>query len=365
MATDAAQQNKMAAALTQLLKTDVATSRVREGDVVEVALIAQTTREAYFDLGRFGTGIVYGAELTNAREILKNLEPGAKVHAKVTELDGRDGYAEISLAEAGKQRVWQQAQDLLESGEIVKVKIFAANAGGLIGNLFELKAFLPTSQLGNDHQPKVTDGDRQKMLDELRKFVGEEFSVKVINVNPRTNKLIISERETLNANVRELLQQYTVGQVVDGIVSGLADFGVFVRFTDNPQIEGLVHISEIDHRIVDNPKEFMKLNEPAKVKIIDIREGRVFLSLKALKTNPWDTVGERYKASDEVKGKVYKFNPFGAVIDLDGGIQGLIHISEFGGTEEMKKALQSGELYPFVIETLKPEEKRLILKLKK
>jgi small subunit ribosomal protein S1 len=365
MATDITQQNKMAAALTQLLKTDAATNRIREGDVVEVSLIAQSAREAFFDLGRFGTGIVYGAEFGNAREILRTLEPGAKAHAKVTELDGRDGYTELSLAEAGKQRVWQQAQELLESGEIVKVKIFAANAGGLIGNLFELKAFLPTSQLGNEHQPKVTDGDRQKMLDELRKFVGEEFSVKVINVNPRTNKLIISERETLNANVRELLQQYTVGQTVDGVVSGLADFGVFVRFTDNPQIEGLVHISEIDHRIVDNPKEFMKIGEPVQVKIIDIRDGRVFLSLKALKANPWDSVGERYKAGEEVSGRVYKFNPFGAVIDLDGGVQGLIHISEFGGAEEMKKALVSGEAHAFVIETLKPEEKRLILKLKK
>ncbi len=359
------QQAKLATALTQILKNDAPGNRLREGDVVEVALLKKMPREVYFDLGKFGTGVIYGMELMNARDIIKNLEPGAKLPAKVVDVDGRDGYAELSLAEAGKQRVWQQVQDLLDSGEIVKIKIAAINAGGMIGNLHDLKAFLPTSQLSNDHQPKVTDGDRQKIMDELKKFIGEEFSVKVINVNSRTNKLIVSERETLNTNIKELLAQYTVGQTVAGLVSGLADFGIFVRFVDNPQIEGLVHISEIDHRIVDNPKDFMKLNEPVSVKIIDIRDGRVFLSLKALKPNPWDTVAEKYKAGDEVPGRVYKFNPFGATIDLDHGIQGMIHISEFGGLDEMKKAMLHGETYTFVIESLKPEEKRLILKLKK
>jgi small subunit ribosomal protein S1 len=357
------QYSKMAAALTQFLKSDLPGNRLREGDVAEVALLKKASREAYFDMGRFGTGIVYGIEFLNARDIIKNLEAGAKIPAKIVEVDGYEGYIELSLAEAGKQRVWQQAQDLLDSGEIVKIKIGSSNAGGLVGNLFDLKAFLPTSQLSNDHQPKVVDGDRQKIADELKKLIGEELSVKIINVNSRTNKLIVSERETLSANVKELLQQYQVGQDVDGLVSGLADFGIFVRFVDNPQIEGLVHIPEIDHRIVDNPKDLMKLNEPVKIKIIDIRDGRVFLSLKALKANPWDTVAEKFKPGDEVKGRVYKFNPFGATIDLDHGIQGMIHISEFGGLDEMKKALQHGESYSFVIDTLKPEEKRLILKL--
>lgn len=362
MANDT-QQTKIAAALTQVLKMDPPGTRLREGDVAEVALLKKTSREAYFDLGRFGTGLVYGVEFTNARDILKTVKPGEKLPAKIVDLDGKDGYAELSLAEAGKQRVWQQVQDLLDSGEIVKIKVTAANSGGLIGNLSDLKAFLPASQLSNEHQPKATDGDRQKNLDDLKQWIGQEFSVKVINVNARANKLIVSERDSLTANVKELLTQYQVGQVVDGLVSGLADFGIFVRFVDNPQIEGLVHISEIDHRIVDNPKELMKLSEPVKVKIIDIRDGRVFLSLKALKPNPWDTIAEKYKAGDTVKGRVYKFNPFGATIDLEHGVQGMIHISEFGGADEMKKALIGGEHYDFVIESLKPEEKRLILKL--
>ncbi len=352
-------------ALTQILKQELPKYRLRESDVVEVELIKKDPRRAYFDLGRFGTGVVYGLELLNAREILRNLEPGAKLPAKILNLDGENGYAELSLTEAGKQRLWSHVQELQEKGELIKLKIQSVNAGGLIGNLAELKAFLPVSQLSNEHYPKGAEGDRQKNIEELKKFIGEEFTVKIINVNPRSNKLIVSERETLAANMKELLQSYEVGQTVDALVSGIADFGVFVRFVDNPQIEGLVHISEIDHRLIENPKEAVKLNENVKVKIIDIREGRVFLSLKALKADPWSDIEEKFKAGQEARGKVYKFNPFGATIDLDHGIQGMIHISEFGGAEEMRAALKLGESYEFVIDSIKPEEHRLILKLKK
>lgn len=353
-----------AALLAHIVKNELPKSRLREGDVVEVALLRKNPRQAYFDLGRFGTGIVYGVELLNAKEIVKPLKAGDKIPAKIIALDGETGYVELSLSEAGKQKLWQQVQDLQESGEIVKIKIAGANAGGLTGNLHDLKAFLPVSQLSNEHYPKTAEGDRNKIIEELKKFIGEELSVKVININPRNNKLIVSERETLSANIKELLSQYTVGQTVDGLVSGIADFGIFVRFVDNPQIEGLIHISEIDHRIIDNPKEVVKLNETVKVKIIDIREGRVFLSLKALKNDPWEKIGD-YKAGQELGGRVYKFNPFGATVDLDGGLQGMIHISEFGGLEEMKKEISLGGNYTFVIENIKPEEKRIALKLKK
>jgi ribosomal protein S1 len=184
-------------------------------------------------------------------------------------------------------------------------------------------------------------------------------------VNPRTAKIIVSEREVLSANVKELLAAYAVGQVIDCIVSGVADFGVFVRFTDNPQIEGMIHISELDYKLIDNPKELVKVNDQLKAQIVDIREGRVFLSLKALKEDPWEKIGEQFKAGDTVQGRVYKFNPFGAVVALDGNLQGMVHISEFGGQDEMKKAIVVGETYPFIIDAVKPEEKRITLKVKR
>jgi len=356
-----------ATALAQALKTELSTAVwPKEGTVVEVTLLKKFPRKAYFDMGRFGTGIVYGAEIVNAREAVRNLKVGDKLQAKIVALDGEEGHIELSLSEAGKQKLWQLAKELSESGEVIKAKIVGANAGGLMTIVAEdLKAFLPVSQLSLEHYPKVPDGDRQKIADELKKFVGQDLNVKIIDVNARTNKVIVSEREVLSANVKELLGAYTVGQIIDCTVSGAADFGVFVRFTDNPQIEGMIHISELDYKLIENPKELVAVGDSLKAKIIDIKEGRVFLSLKALKEDPWEKMSAQFKSGDTVQGKVYKFNPFGAVVALEGDLQGMVHISEFGGQDEMKKALTVGETYPFVIDSVKPDEKRITLKTKK
>ncbi len=360
--------NKTTGVLAKILENgSVQTDWPKEGSLVEVKFLKNTARAAYFDMGRFGTGSVFGLELQNAREIVRNLKPGDKLPAKIVAIDSEEGYVELSLVEADKQRLWTQVKELQESGDVIKVKIVSANAGGLTAQIadLDLKAFLPVSQLSNDHFPKDAENDREKMIAELKKFVGQELNVKVIDANPRTNKLILSERESLSANVKELLQKYKVGEDVQCLVTGIADFGIFVRFIDTPEIEGLIHISEIEHRVIESPKELVKINDTLKAKIIDIREGRVFLSLKALKVNPWEKASERYKAGDAVSGKVYKFNPFGAIVNLDDHIQGMIHISEFGGMDEMKKALIVGESYPFMIDSVKPEEKRIILKARK
>jgi small subunit ribosomal protein S1 len=358
--------SKSLSPLGQLIKNELSNiGSPREGSVIEAELISKSSRRVFFDLGKVGTGIVYGTELSNAREIVKNLKIGDRVPAKIDNFDGEDGYVEISLAEAGKQRLWQQIQELQESGEIVKVKILGSNAGGFTTELLGLKAFLPFSQLSSDHYSRESAGDVEKANEEMKKLIGEELNVKVINVNPRSNKLILSEREIVSANVKELLAKYQVSQTVDCIVSGIADFGIFVKFVDDPQIEGLIHISEIDHRLIDNPKEIVKIGETLQVKIIDIKDGQVFLSLKALKTDPWEKIEDRYKVGEEVSGQLYKFNPFGAVMTLDRDIQGMIHVSEFGGLDEMRKAILPNETYTFIIDSLKPQEKRLILKIKK
>lgn len=349
------------------LKNELATvNRLREGEVVEATLLSVTPRGVFFDLGKIGTGIVYGAELQNARQALKAMEPGARIHARIQSVDGVMGYVELSLAAADKQKGWQQAQGYEESGELVTVKVTGANQGGLIADLFGLKAFIPASQLSAEHAVSAPD-NREKVGEELKKFIGQELTVKVITVNQRNNKLILSEREQtgVSDSIKEALAKYTVGQVIEGVVSGIADFGIFVKFTDNPEIEGLVHISEIDHRIIDSPKEVVAMSESVQVKIIDIKEGRVFLSLKALKPDPWDKVSDYYSDGQDVQGTVRKLNPFGAIVNLDHGIQGMVHISEFGGQDEMRKVISVGESYPFVIGSIKKEDRRLILKAKK
>jgi len=338
---------------------------LKEGDLVEAEFIGKEKGKAFFNLGRYGTGVVFGREFLNAREIIRELEQGRKMTAKVAMLDNENGYIELSLTEADKQKVWQELKEMKDSGEAFTVKITGVNAGGLTTDIKEIKAFLPVSQLSNEHYPRVGDF-KEKILEELKKFMDENLQVKIITVNPKANKLIISEREITDENVQELLKKYKVGDVIDGIISGVADFGVFIRFVNDPEVEGLIHISELDHKLVENPKEIVKVDESVKAMITDIKEGRVSLSLKALKPDPWKGLEEKFKEGQKVKGIPFKYNPFGAFVNVEGAlVQGLIHVSEFGGVEEMKNVLELGRSYEFVIDVLKPEEKRLILKIKK
>lgn len=332
---------------------------------VEAKYLKKTNKAAFFDLGRHGTGVIYGFELINSQDALKEVNPGDTLLVKVVDVENEDGYIELSLRETHKQKAWDKVKELKEVGEPIMVHIEGANTGGLITDLHGLKAFLPVSQLSAEHYPDIGEGDKSKLLEELKKFVGETFKVKILDLNPRTNKLIISERALMAVNLVERLSTYKIGDIIDGIVTGVADFGAFVKFANDTDLEGLIHISELSHSLIENPKEILKIDDVVKAKIVDIKDGRVSLSLKALVPNPWDEVGSKFKAGDVVEGVVNRFNPFGAFIGLKKNIQGLIHVSEFGSVEEMKKKLEIGKNYHFTVEVVKPEEKRIVLKLKK
>ncbi|KKT85606.1 MAG: RNA binding S1 domain protein [Parcubacteria group bacterium GW2011_GWA1_Parcubacteria_45_10] len=338
---------------------------VKESDSFEAELLARDGRRAFFDLDGKGTGILFGSEFLNAKDILKGVDVGEKCTVTVTGPENEDGYFEVSLLKALWQQNWQEVKKLKEAGETAMVKIAGANTGGLMAELYGIKAFIPVSQLSAQNYPHVEDGDKNKILDELKKMIGKDMEVKVLDFNPRAEKLILSEREVTGEEVKKTLEKYKEGDVVEVIVSGVADFGVFVKFTDDPNIEGLVHISEIDHKLIDSPKEVVKVNDSLKAKIIEVKNGRVSLSLKALKPNPWDEAGKYFALDQEVKGTIVKINPFGALVYLGHDLQGLIHISEFESQEKMKVALEIGKEYDFVVSQLKPEEKRIILKLKK
>lgn len=349
-----------------MLKADPALMPVlKVGDLVEAKLVERTPRGVFFEVGKIGLGVIYGAELMNAREIIKNLNIGDTISAKVASPENENGFIELSLAEAGAQKLWAEIKELKEKDEPIKVKIGSANAGGLIADISGLQAFLPASQLSSEHYPAGFENNRTKLIEELKKFVGQELSVKIINLNPRSNKLIISEREVTHQNTKELLDKYKVDDVINGIVGGVANFGAFIKFADNPEIEGLVHISELDHRLIENPKDIVKVGDLIKAKIIEIKDGRISLSMKALQADPWEGVDKKFKVGNTVKGAVHKLNPFGALIKLEGDITGLIHVSEFGSLDELKKVLAVGETHNFVVDSVKPEDKRIVLKLAK
>jgi len=350
----------------QLLRLDqAALSFLKAGDIVDAKLLRKERGVCYFDLGRFGVGVIRGFEFLNAKNILKDIKIGESLTAKVIEPENEEGYVELSLIGASQQKVWQELKELQEIGEPFEVKITGANVGGLIAEVKGIKAFLPVSQLSSSHYPRVENADKNKIFQELQKLVGQTLTVKIIDLNQKNNKLILSEKEATSLDSQEALKKYAPGDVVEGTISGIADFGVFFRFIDNPELEGMIHISELSHKLVEDPKDIVKLNELVKAKIIEIKDGRISLSLKALQPNPWNEVKEKYKEGQEVTGTVHSFNPFGAIIDLDLNIQGLVHITEFGSIEEMKKTLELGKSYQFVLASVKPEEKRIILKLKR
>lgn len=340
------------------------------GSIVEGKVVAKDRSSLFVDLGPQGTGIIYGKEFYLAKETIKALEIGDIVMSKIVEMENEEGYRELSLQDATKDLGWQKLKDLKDSQEIVKVKITGVNKGGLLTSINNIPAFLPVSQLSAENYPRVADADKTKILKELQKFIGKTFEVKVLDLLAEENKLILSEKAKTEQAIKEILNNYKKNDIVDGKITGIADFGAFIKFpaeetSKDASIEGLIHISELDWQLVSNPVEVVKVGEVIKAKIIDISNNQVFLSLKALKENPWEKIEKEYKKGDTIKGKVISFSPFGAFIEVLPKIRGLCHISEFPSAKEMEENLKIGEMYKFEIILIEPKEHRMSLKLVK
>ncbi len=331
----------------------------KPGDIVEGPVIALDRARLYIDLPPFGTGVILGREYLNAREVIKRTNVGDRIAAKVIATDTKDGYIELSLKEARQALIWTEAEEAQKNKTQIELTVKEANKGGLILEWQGIPGFLPASQLKAEHYPRVMDGDKDKILDELRKLIGERLVVFVISALPKEGKLIFSEKGVDDKEKREIIEHYDVGASVMGEVTGMVDFGVFVKLEEG--LEGLVHISEIDWGLVDDPRHFFKVGDHVKVKIIDIKEGKVSLSVKQLKENPWQSVAEKYKKGDRVEGVVIKFNKHGALASIEEGIAGLVHVSDFGSEEKLRQNLELGKRYPFIISLFEPQEMRMAL----
>lgn len=337
------------------------------GEIIQGKIIAKEKGAVYLDLGLIGTGIIYGKEFNQAREILKNLNIGDTIFAKIIDLENEHGYIELSVSEAGKEITWKELKQKKEKGEFLKIKVLGANKGGLLTEISGIPAFLPVSQLSTNHYPKVEDGDTTKILKELQKFVGKELEVQIFDLDPENNKLILSEKLKETQKIKEMLKNYKVGDVVEVEVVAVVDFGAFVKFpagNDNSEyLEGLIHISELDWKIIDNPAQYVKIGDKLKAKIVNIAGEKVFLSLKSLKEDPWKDINKTLKKGDIVEGTVVKLNPFGAFVEVLPQVQGLCHVSDFGSYEKMVEELKINKKYNFKILEIKPEEHRMILSL--
>ena len=328
-------------------------------DLVEGPVISIDKGAVYIDLPPYGTGIIYGREFQNARDIIKRINVGDTVAGKVVGIGGKEGYIEISLKEARQALLWSEAEEAIREKRAFELPVSDANKGGLIINWQGIVGFLPASQLKPEHYPRISDGDKDKILDELKKLVGTRLLVNIIGVNPKEGKLIFSEKSPETKDKENIVSRYALGDELTGEVTGLVDFGIFVKLEEG--LEGLVHISEIDWGLVENPKLMFKIGEKVKVKVIEIKDDKISLSIKALKENPWREAEKKYKKDDVVDGVIIKYNKHGALASIEEGVAGLIHVSEFGDETKLREKLEMGKSYTFKITLFDPKEQKMAL----
>ncbi|KKQ05200.1 MAG: RNA binding S1 domain protein [Candidatus Moranbacteria bacterium GW2011_GWE1_36_7] len=340
------------------------------GDVLEGVVIDITSNSLLLDLGALGTGIVLGKEIKDGLAIGK-VKKGDKVGATLIDLENEDGYIELSIREASYERAWDDLESKRDAMGVVTTKVLDANKGGLMVEVNGITGFVPVSQLSSEHYPRVEDGDKNKILELLKKLVGKEMLVRILDADRTTEKLIVSERAASSEKEKEVISQLQSGDTIEGEISGVVDFGAFVKFLppakmasdrESDKLEGLVHISELAWQLIDDPRTIVKTGDKVKAKIIGIDDTRISLSMKALAKDPWSEIAEKYKVGDTVQGKIDKINPFGAFVYLDKDIHGLAHVSEFQDVypgKKMDDVLHAGETYDWKILSIEPKDHRM------
>jgi small subunit ribosomal protein S1 len=363
-------QNKM----EELLKDNLP-NVPQEGTKIKGKVLEIDTHSLFVDLGDMGVGIIYGKEIKDGfGGDRKKLKTGDEITASVVDEENEEGYVELSVREAIREEAWKDLGKKKEVGEIISVKILDANKGGLMVEVNNITGFMPVSQLTAEHYPRVEDGDKNKIFEILKSYVNTEMRVCVIDIDTEEEKLIVSEKEAYKEEEKKNISEFKVGDVIEGEVSGVVDFGAFIKFfppsqkdskNETDKLEGLVHISQLDWKLIDNPRDVVSIGDRVKAKIISIDDTRVSLSIRDLKADPWSQAAEKYKAGDIVKGVVNKLNHFGAFVYLDDDIHGLSHISEFISKypgKNVDEVIQTGETYLWQIMSMDPSKHRMGLK---
>jgi len=343
------------------------------GDVIEGKVIEVGTNAVYLDIEPFGTGIVLGREMKDGMGTGK-LKVGHKVTATITDLENEDGYIELSIREASYEKAWEDLESKKDTQEKVSTKVLSANKGGLLVEINGISGFLPVSQLSSKNYPRVEDGDKNKILTLLKKLVSQELEVRILDADRETEKLIVSEKAAQKEKDREVISGLQIGDVVQGEISGVVDFGAFVKFfapnvdttnlTEESKLEGLVHISELAWQLIENPRDIVKVGQKVSAQIIGLENEKISLSMRALEKDPWSKL--EYKIGDTVKGTVHRINHFGAFVYLNKDIHGLAHVSEMGEMfpgKNINELIKVGGEYSWKILSIEPKEHRMGLVL--
>jgi len=315
--------------------------------------------EVWIDLGPFGIGVIMQKDLQGAGE----LEINQELSINVVDPEMDEGYALLSMKRVEKDRGWDELQKVYDNSEIVQVTSYDANRGGLLVELEGVRGFLPVSQLAAGHYPRVVGADKDEILQKLNQLNNKPISVKIIDISRKDNKLIFSEKEAVKDNMQDRFAKLKIGDVVDGVVTGVIDFGAFVNVDG---IEGLIHISEISWERVEDPRKYIKVGQEVKAKIIAIDKDRLSLSLKQIQEDPWIQEVKAFKKGDTVEGKVTRITPFGAFVQLSPSVEALVHVSEMSDDNSIdpEKIFQLNENKKFKILEIDLEGRKIALSLK-
>lgn len=333
--------------------------QLEAGDVIEGVVSSVKKHEVWIDLGARGVGVVMRREIAHGQQ----LEPGQTVTVSVIDPELDEGHALLSMKRAAKDRGWDELKRIFDEQEIVEVTPYDANRGGLLVELESVRGFLPVSQLAAGHYPRVSGADKDEILQKLNALVGKPIRVRVLDVSRKDNKLIFSEKEAVKDDMQARFAELKVGDTVEGVVTGVIDFGAFVNVQG---IEGLIHISEISWERVEDPRDYIKVGENLKAKIIAIDKDRLSLSLKQMSEDPWLKEVKAFSKGDIVEGKITRITPFGAFVQLSSSVEALVHVSEMSDDETVdpQQIFKLNEKKQFKVLDIDTDARKIALSLK-
>lgn len=340
-----------------------AVGEIRQGEVVQ-----HSENFILIDLGAKSEGIIIGDELAALdEETREQLAVGMEVRVFIVDIEDSNGNIVLSYTKAAEERDWDHATQLLKNQDAYKTKVVGFNRGGVLAKLGHIRGFIPNSQLSREHQAKNKDNNEKH----FQSLIGKAITTKVIEVDRKRNRLIMSERaasqEIREAKREALLTNLNVGDVCSGKVVNLAGFGAFV---DIGGIEGLVHLSELSWKRTNNPADVFKVGDEVQVSVLKIDEGqkRLALSIKRLQPDPWSLAEEQYRVGQLVEVTITKITKFGAFAQLDDEYElvGLIHISELSEDhiENPNQVLKPSQKVMVRIIRIDTEQRQLGLSLK-
>ncbi len=343
-----------------LAQTEGHLSIPKKNQKVEGVVSDISKKMVVVDIGGKTEGVVVDREFDEAKDLIQDLQVGETIKVTVVSDENTRGQVLLSLRQAAIENKWNRFEHAFEHEENVQVRGMETNKGGMIVSAHGVRGFVPASQFGKQY------------LGELRQLVGKKFFVKVIEVDPEKNRLIFSERHVSEAEMiakrDAALDAIKEGDKLEGSVCGIMPFGVFVscemEFERNGkqqkgQVEGLVHISEMSWEKVEDPNRRYNVGDKVKVMIlgVDDASGKLNLSIKQLKQDPWDEIAKKYPVGSTVEGRVSKMVSFGVFVNFEPGVDGLIHVSKLTGMEQYKE----GDKVSVSVESVEPQKRRMSL----